>query len=87
MPPDTSFAPAFHYLCRMGRRALDCFEEREDGGWVCIRSTSVMGPAGPIPVQKGQSFAPKCVFAGIDDFTSYLESVSVESPPTAPHER
>ena len=71
----------------MVRRALDCFEERESGGWVCIRTTLVKGPVGPIPVQKGQSFAPKCVFAGYNDFTSYLASVSIESPPTAPHQR
>jgi hypothetical protein len=86
-PHGTSFGLVLRYLCRMGRRALDCFEDREDGGWVCIRATSVMGPAGPIPVRKGQSFAPKTVFAGIDDFPSYLASVSVESPSTAPHER
>jgi hypothetical protein len=71
----------------MSRHALDCFEDREDGGWVCIRSTSIMGPAGPVPVQKGQSFAPKTVFAGYDDFPSHLASVSVESQPIAPHER
>lgn len=42
---------------------------------------------GTVAVQKGQSFAPKTVFAGFNDFTSYLASVSVESAPTAPHER
>ena len=71
----------------MSRRALDCFEDREDGGWVCIRATSVNGPAGTVAVRKGQTFAPKAVFACFNDFTAYLASVSVESAPTAPHER
>ena len=86
MRPVTSLRPALRYLRRRGRRALGCFEDREDSGWVCIRAIFVMGPAGPIPVQKGRSFAPKTVFAGIDDFPSYLASVSVESAPSAPHE-
>ncbi len=71
----------------MGRRALGCFEDREDGGWVCIRATSVIGPKGSVAVRKGQSFSRKTVFAGYDDFAAYLASVSVESTPTAPHER
>jgi hypothetical protein len=70
----------------MGRRALGCFEDREDGRWICIRSTVVEGPAGRVAVTKGQSFVPRSVFAGYDDFTSYLASVSIEGPPTAPHE-
>jgi hypothetical protein len=87
MPADTSFVSVSRYLCRMSRRALDCFEDREGGGWVCIRATSVKGPAGTVAVRKGQTFAPKAVFAGFNDFTAYLASVSVESTPTAPHER
>jgi len=70
----------------MGRLALGCFEDRPDGGWVCIRVTTVTGPAGPVIVQKGRAFAPKTTFAGYGDFTSYLASVSIQSPPIAPHE-
>ncbi len=70
----------------MGRRALGCFEDREDGGWVCIRATSVTGPTGSVPVRKGQSFAGKTVFAGYDDFAAYLASVSHECRSRAPHE-
>ena len=71
----------------MGRLALDCFEDREDGSCVCIRATSVNGPAGPVTVNKGRSFAPKTVFAGYDDFTACLPSVSIERPRAAPHDR
>ncbi len=46
------FVPEFNYLCRMGRRALDCFEDREDGGWVCIRATSVIGTGRAHPREK-----------------------------------
>jgi hypothetical protein len=70
----------------VGRQALGCFEARGDGRWVCVRATLVVGPAGSIPVQKDRTFAPKTVFAGFNDFTAYLESVSVESAGTAPHE-
>jgi hypothetical protein len=70
----------------MGRRALGCFEDRDGGRWVCIRSTTVVGPAGPVTVQPGQSFALKTVFAGYDDFAAYLASKSVECAPLARHE-
>ena len=85
MRPATSLRPAFRYLRHMGRLARSCFEDREGDSWVCIRATTVMGPAGPIPVQKGRSFTPKTVFADIDDFTSYLANVSVACAPSAPH--
>ena len=70
----------------MGRRALGCFEDREDGSWVCVHAATVAGPAGNITVKKGRSFAPKTVFAGFDDFAAYLASVSVDCPRAAPHE-
>jgi hypothetical protein len=70
----------------MGRRALDCFEDRGDGSWVCTHATTVSGPAGIVPVRQGQSFAPRTVFAGYDDFTAYLARVSVESPAKCRHE-
>jgi hypothetical protein len=86
MPPDTSFVMVFGYHYRMSRRALDCFEDREGGSWVCIRATSVKGPASTVAVQKGQTFAPKTVFAGFNVFTAYLAGMNVESAPTAQHE-
>ena len=70
-------------MCRL---ALNCFEDRDDGSWVCIRSTTVNGPAGHVPVLKGQSFRPGTVFAGYNNFTAHLASVSVPSQPVAPHE-
>ena len=70
----------------MGRRALGCFEDRDGGGWICIRETTVVGPAGKVAVHPGQSFTAKTVFAGYDDFTAYLASVAIESPPLSRHE-
>ena len=64
----------------MARRALGCFEDRADGGWVCTHATTVTGPGGSVAVQQGQSFSPGTVFAGYGDFTAYLASISVESP-------
>ena len=86
MRPVTCLRPVLCYLRRMGRRALGFFEDRNDGGWVCIRATTISGPKGDVSVRKGQSFAPKTVFAGYDDFVSYLASVSIESRSSAPHE-
>ncbi len=77
----TALAPVFCYLRRMGRRALDAFEEREDGVWVCTRAVLIAGPGGSIRVEKGQTFPPRTVFAGHNDFTAYLASVSVADPP------
>jgi hypothetical protein len=70
----------------MGRRALDSFEDRGDGSWVCTHATTVAGPSVTVPVRQGQSFAPGTVFAGYDDFTAYLARVSVESPAKGRHE-
>lgn len=86
MLPVTARRPVLSYLGRMGRRALGCFEDRDDGSWVCIRATSVVGPQGSVAVRKGQSFARKTVFAGYDDFAAYLASVSLECAHAAPHE-
>jgi hypothetical protein len=70
----------------MRRVALTSFEDRDDGSWVCIKNTVITGPVGQVHVAYGQSFRPGTVFAGYDDFTAYLASVSVPSPGKAPHE-
>jgi len=70
----------------MGRFAYGCIEQQDDGRWVCLKSTTVAGRFGPIEIKQGQSFQPNTTFAGYDDFTSHLMSVSIESSPKSPHE-
>jgi len=60
----------------VARRALECFEERPDGGWVCRADTSITGRGCVVAVKRGQVFKPGCSFAGYDDFPSFLASVS-----------
>jgi hypothetical protein len=68
------------------RSALGCFEERQDGVWVCVHATTVKGPHCSIAVKPGQSFAPGTVFAGYDDFAGYLASVSTPGEAIGRHE-
>jgi len=72
----------------MGRRALDAFELRPDGSWICIRRIAVpiRRSAASVDVEIGRSFAPGTAFAGYDDFTAHLAAVAVDAPPAAPHE-
>jgi hypothetical protein len=70
----------------MRRHALDCFEDRDDGSWICTKDTVVNGPVGPVDVERGQSFKPGTVFAGYNDFPAYLASVSVPGPAKARHD-
>jgi hypothetical protein len=70
----------------MARQALGCFEEQSDGRWICVHSIAVIGPFNSVQVQQGQSFADGTVFAGYDDFTAYLASVSIEMPMLSRHE-
>jgi len=69
----------------MIRQALECFEELLDGSWVCRKSTVITGLSCNVAVWRGQTFAPHTVFAGYDDFTSYLESISKTVPMIASH--
>jgi len=62
MALSASIRSIFRHIILMGRLALGCFEDRPNGGWVCIRVTTVTGPAGPVIVQKGRAFAPKTTF-------------------------
>jgi hypothetical protein len=58
----------------MGRRALDAFELRPDGSWICIRRVAVpiRQSAAVVDVEVGRSFVPGTAFAGYDDFTARL---------------
>jgi hypothetical protein len=57
--------------------ALDCFEEQSDGSWICCRDTTVTETTGyEIYVARGQVFRTGQAFAGYDDFTACLASVS-----------
>lgn len=67
-------------MCKL---AVNAFESRLDGRWVCIKTASVPIPQPGFPcvkVEKGTTFTPQVVFAGHDDFTSYLEAVAVDEP-------
>ena len=70
----------------MGRFAFGCIEKQDDGRWICLRATTVPGRFGPIEIKRGQSFQPNSKFGGFDNFTAYLASVSIDSPPKSPHE-
>ncbi len=67
----------------MVRLSLGCIEERPNGTWECVRDAKIEGRYCPINIKRGQRFAPRCIFAGFDDFTSYLASVGVEVPATS----
>jgi hypothetical protein len=57
--------------------ALDCFEERSDGSWICRRDTTVTETTGyEIYVARGQVFRSGQAFAGYDDFAACLASAS-----------
>jgi hypothetical protein len=71
----------------MRRHALGSFEDRDDGSWVCTKDTAVNGPVGSVKVACGQSFKPGTVFAGYEDFTVYLASISTSGGGEARHER
>jgi hypothetical protein len=45
-----------------------------------------LGPGTTVQVHHGQSFAPRTVFAGYNDFPAYLASISTEMPMLSPHE-
>ena len=68
----------------MTKVALGAFESRPDGTWVCARDTELAcrqpGQAA-VSVRAGRVFAPRTTFAGYDDFTTYLQSVSAETAP------
>jgi hypothetical protein len=70
----------------MPRFALDSIEELPDGRWVCMSDTTISGPRCAVKIQKGQTFRPHTAFAGFNDFTVYLASVSAEAPAKSPHE-
>jgi hypothetical protein len=61
----------------MVRIALGCFEEQLDGSWVCRKHTAIKASTGQnITVECYERFVPCTTFAGYDDFTAYLASVS-----------
>lgn len=66
----------------MVRRAFDCIEEGVYGSWLCIKNATVEGRYGTVEVKQGTRFNQGCVFAGFDDFPSYLASVSIDVPKT-----
>lgn len=70
----------------MAKIAFECIELQPDGRWVCLKAAIVPGRYGPVRVRAGQSFVAGTIFAGFDDFTSYLQRISVEAPSKAPHE-
>ena len=72
----------------MSVQALGAFERESGGDWVCFKKVEVSTPDGgqTVSVTKGARFHPHTVFAGFNDFTAYLESVSIESPSVCPHE-
>ena len=71
----------------MARVALGAFEARPDGTWSCTRDVELtchqQGQT-RIFVRAGRVFVPRTTFAGHDDFTAYLQSVSTEAPPSRP---
>jgi hypothetical protein len=71
----------------MVRIALGCFEEQLDGSWVCRRHTTIKAlGGGDVTVERDQLFIRGTTFAGYDDFTAYLGSVSEPGPRRSPHD-
>ena len=68
----------------MSMQALGCFERDSNGDWLCTKTTTVLGPAGPVTVSRGMIFHPRTVYAGFDDFTAHLARVASESASLVP---
>ena len=69
----------------MVRQALGAFERQDTGDWICFRDTDIsISPTLAVHVSKGTRFAPHTVFAGFNDFTTHLESISVDCAGASP---
>ena len=60
-----------------GKAGVGGFEPDQGGNWHCRKTVTVRGPLGDVVVKAGARLAPHTVFAGFDDFTSYLEKIIV----------
>jgi hypothetical protein len=60
-------------------QAVKCLERDACGGWHCRADMTISGPLGDVNVPRGTRFAPHTVYAGYNDFSSYLDSLAAKA--------